>query len=197
MLETQVIAEGLISMKRLFSQISPVAMRHAQSGEDQNPRRHFERGFTIIELVVIMAIIAILLTVASLNMTGWRANMYLKTAAREMVSSFHLARTEAAKRNATASIQLTKGGLGVGKCEVIISGQTIKEVAMPPSVQITALEQPVGTVVGGPVATYQVNNRGFPVSPPGPGKLTLNNGTRNYDVELKPAGGVTLTGPYK
>ncbi len=64
---------------------------------------------------------------------------------------------------------------------------------MPPEVQVTALEQPIGTVVAGANATYQVNNRGFPLTGAA-GKVTLSNGTRNYDVELKPAGGITLTG---
>jgi prepilin-type N-terminal cleavage/methylation domain-containing protein len=189
----KVIAKGFQTMTLLSQEFFSVTKLCIASRRDQRMYLHSEHGFTIIELIVIMALIGIMLAVASLNMTGWRANMYLKTTAREVVSSFQLARVEAAKRNATASIQLTKGGAGVGKCEVVISGQTIKEVDMPPSVQVTALEQPVGTVVAGSNATYQVNNRGFPVG--AAGKITLSNGTRNYDVELKPAGGVTLTGP--
>jgi len=143
---------------------------------------HHSRGFTIIELIVIMAIIAILATVATLRLPGWRDNMTLRTTARDVVSYFQFAKVEAAKRNATASIQLTEGGQSVGKCEVIISGQTLREMTMPPKVTLT----PPTT----PVTTFQINTRGIPVG--GGGTVTLTNGDRTYSVVLSAAGAVSL-----
>jgi prepilin-type N-terminal cleavage/methylation domain-containing protein len=159
------------------------------------PCRFSHQGFTFLELVIILAIIGLFAAITALGIPEWRANISLKTTAREVISSFQFARVEAAKRNATASIQLTKGGLGVGKCQVIIGGQTIRELAVPPRVEVTKLEQPVGTTIMAPDATYQLGNRGFP--PVGSaGKITLSNGKRSYDIELKPAGGISLSGPY-
>jgi len=143
---------------------------------------HHSRGFTIIELIVIMAIIAILATVATLSLPGWRDNMTLKATARDVVSYFQLAKIEAAKRNATASIEFTEGGQGVGKCEIIISGQTVKAMTMPPKVTLT----PPTT----PVTSFQINTRGIPVG--GGGTVTLTNGARTYSVVLSAAGAVSL-----
>ena len=143
------------------------------------------RGFTFIELIVILAVIAILATVATLSIPKWRDNMYLKTAARDVVSFFQFAKVEAAKRNATASIELTAGGQGVGRCKVIIGSQTLREMTMPPKVTLT----PPTT----PVTTFQVNTRGIPVG--GGGTVSLTNGPRTYNVVLSAAGAVSLNGP--
>ena len=112
-------------------------------------------------------------------------NMYLKTAARDVVSFFQFAKVEAAKRNATASIELTAGGQGVGRCKVIIGSQTLREMTMPPKVTLT----PPTT----PVTTFQVNTRGIPVG--GGGTVSLTNGPRTYNVVLSAAGAVSLNGP--
>ncbi|NIU09110.1 MAG: hypothetical protein GWN81_09730, partial [Phycisphaerae bacterium] len=43
---------------------------------------HSVRGFTVIELIVIIAIVAVLAIITALNLSDWKANVYLKTAAR-------------------------------------------------------------------------------------------------------------------
>ena len=111
--------------------------------------------------------------------------MTLRAAARDVVTHFQFAKVEAAKRNATASIELTEGGQGVGKCKVIISGQTLKEVTMPPKVTLT----PPTT----PTTTFQINTRGIPIG--GGGTVSLTNGPRTYNVVLSAAGAVSLNGP--
>jgi type II secretory pathway pseudopilin PulG len=143
------------------------------------------QGFTVIELVVIIAIVSTLTAVAILNIPEWRANTKLKTTARDVVSSFQFARVEAAKRSSTASIELTQGGQGIGKCEVLISGQSLREMTMPPKVTLT----PPTT----PVTTFQINNRGIPIG--GGGTVSLTNGDRTYNVTLSAAGAISLSGP--
>ena len=144
-----------------------------------------QQGFSFLELMVIIAIIALLSALAAFSIPEWRANITLKTAARDVVSSFQFARVEAAKRNATASVQLTEGGQGVGKCEVIINGQILREMTMPPRVTLT----PPTT----PITTFQISNRGFLVG--AGGTVVLTNGDRTYNVVLSPAGSISLNGP--
>ena len=173
-------------MKRLSSPVFSVAKSPIGPGTEPGLHRRLEHGFTLLELIIIVVIISGLTALTILGLPGWRANITPKTAARDMVSSFQFARVEAAKRNATASVQLTEGGQGVGKCEVIINGQTIREMTMPPRVTLT----PPTT----PITTFEISNRGFPVG--AGGTVVLTNGDRTYNVVLSPAGAISLNGPF-
>ncbi len=173
-------------MKRLSSPVFSVAKSPIGPGTEQGLHRRLEHGFTLLELIVIVAIIGGLTALTVLGIPGWRANIALKTTARDVVSSFQFARVEAAKRNLTASVQFTEGGQGVGKCKVIINGQTMREMTMPPRVTLT----PPTT----PITTFQISNRGFPVG--AGGTVVLTNGDRTYNVVLSPAGAISLNGPF-
>jgi prepilin-type N-terminal cleavage/methylation domain-containing protein len=150
------------------------------------PCRFSQQGFTFLELVVILAIIGLMAAIAAFGIPEWRANITLRTTARDVISSFQFARVEAAKRNATASIQLTEGGQGVGKCQVVIGGQTLREMTMPPRMILT----PPTT----PVTTFQFNTRGIPIG--GGGTVAITNGARTYNIILSPAGAISLNGPF-
>jgi type IV fimbrial biogenesis protein FimT len=61
-------------------------------------------GFTQVELVVTLAIIAVAAAFTIPNMPEWRANARLNGAARYLVTNFRLAKMEAAKRNGFCSV---------------------------------------------------------------------------------------------
>lgn len=56
------------------------------------------RGFTVLELMVTLAVAAILFSVAVPNMQAFARNNRLTAAANDLLRSFHVARTEAIKR---------------------------------------------------------------------------------------------------
>lgn len=64
------------------------------------------RGFTLVEMMVAVAIVAILLAVAVPGFQGWIRNAEIRTAAESLQAGLNLARTEALRRNARVSLWL-------------------------------------------------------------------------------------------
>lgn len=65
------------------------------------------RGFTLIELMVGLAISAILLMIAAPNMNLWLQNGQIRNVAEAMQNGLQLARAEAVRRNTRVRFQLT------------------------------------------------------------------------------------------
>ena len=156
------------------------------------------QGFTLVELIVIIAVLGLLTTIATLSFPKWQTNIRLKATARDVVSNFQFARVEAAKRNSEILVQVTVGGAGVGDCTVFIDngqgggnlgdnipngGEAIRVLDLPVKVSISSTT----------ISPYVFNTRGIPEDG---GTVQLTNGDRTYDVELKPAGAISLNGPF-
>ncbi len=67
-------------------------------------------GFTLVELMVTLAVLTVVLTVAVPSMAEFTANNQLATAKSAFASAVALARTEAAKRGRTVIVQSAAGG---------------------------------------------------------------------------------------
>lgn len=61
-------------------------------------------GFTLIELITTVAILAVLVAVVTPGMTAFRDSQIVKTPASDLYSSLVLARSEAIKRNAAVDL---------------------------------------------------------------------------------------------
>jgi type IV fimbrial biogenesis protein FimT len=67
----------------------------------------FSRGFTLIELMIGVALMAILISMAVPNFSLWIRNMGIRTAAESILSGLQLARAEALTGNTIVRFQLT------------------------------------------------------------------------------------------
>jgi len=72
--------------------------------------RPFGRGFTLVELMVTIAVMVVVLAVATPSMNQLAANNQVAGAKSAFASTIALARTEAARRGQTVMIQAESGG---------------------------------------------------------------------------------------
>lgn len=73
-----------------------------------------QRGFTLMELIITVAIAAIVLAVGVPSFQGMMRNNRAATQANEMIAALNLARSEAAKRGSRVSLCPSSSGTGCG-----------------------------------------------------------------------------------
>jgi type IV fimbrial biogenesis protein FimT len=124
-------------------------------------RRLTVAGFTLIELMVTIAVLAVLLTVAAPSFNSQVANYRTRTGAEGIVNGLQLARSEAIRRNTDVSFTLNSG---TGWTVAVVSPASTIQVR-PASeagtnLQISSLNDqatlsftPMGTVFGYSVST--------------------------------------------
>lgn len=69
--------------------------------------KHLQRGMSLVEVAIGLAIIGILLAMAAPSYSTWIQNTKIRTTAEAMLNGLQLARTEAVRRNAQIRFQLT------------------------------------------------------------------------------------------
>lgn len=69
--------------------------------------KHVGRGFSLVELVVTLAIMGILLALAMPSYRAWIVNVKIRSTAESIQSGLQLARAEAVRRNTAVMFQLT------------------------------------------------------------------------------------------
>lgn len=119
-------------------------VRKSLNGRDYS-RWFFGRGFTLVELMVVIAIVAILASLAAPAMSNFILNGKAKQAASDIWASMSLARSESLKRNANVSVEPIDSNWINGW--QVKSGTTIITVHEALSSQLDALT--VGTVTYG------------------------------------------------
>ena len=69
----------------------------------------FQRGFTIIEIIVVVAIMGVLLTIAAPSFVSFTASQKVKTASFDLYAAMMYARSEAIKRKVNVTVAAAGG----------------------------------------------------------------------------------------
>lgn len=156
------------------------------------------QGFTLVELMVVIALIGIMATLAIPSFISWVPNYRLKGATQLLYSSFQKARLEAVKRNTNVGISFstangtyqvfvddgTGGGIS-GNATRDGSESILSQNSLPASCSFIAPSTFVGNITG-------YNSRALPLGNR-TGTIQLrNNLTRQYRLSLSNAGHVKL-----
>lgn len=152
------------------------------------------RGFTLIELIVAIAVAAILLTVAVPSLTNLIRNNRVTGQANELVAIINFARNEAIRRNDSIDVDLTAGGSG-WSAEVRSPGGEDDSVECTEGVLRCANYNDVALKTGSPSFTF--NNRGY-LSDFAGGVVTIvlehvdcSNERQHREIEIRPTGQVS------
>ncbi len=70
-------------------------------------KKRDESGFALMEIIVVLAILGILATIAVPTFLTWRPNLLLKRTARDLYSNIQKTKLEAVKRNVCTGMQFT------------------------------------------------------------------------------------------
>jgi type IV fimbrial biogenesis protein FimT len=85
-----------------------------------------QRAFTLVELLVTIAVVAVALTLAAPQAAGMIANHKVKNVAQDVLDALHLARAEAVRRNAPVRFALLDAGWTVTQ---VASGDVLRSSA--------------------------------------------------------------------
>ena len=143
------------------------------------------KGFTLTEVVVTLAILSIMATIAIPSYISWLPKHRLQTSVRQIYDDLNLAKMEAVRRNTDVFVQFSRANdtysviLDSNNSGAVDGGDTTlkNNIALEDGVNINS------TSLGGDTVGF--NNRGMTVGgAAGTGAVNLTNPTGNGGVQV-------------
>ena len=160
-------------------------------------------GFTIIEVLIVVAIMSALLALAAPSYREWIENTKIRTAAESVQGGLNIARAEAVRRNASVELQLAAGtGSGWTVACTTVSATCPAVIQERRASEGSSSETSVTSASG---RTFRFNNLGRMILPvPGAGtSIDINVDstslaaakTRDLRIVVDVGGGVRMCDP--
>lgn len=122
-------------------------------------------GFTLVELMITVAVLAVGLALAAPNLTSLIANYRLHSAAEGVINGLNYARAEAVRRNSPVSFTLDAGGSGWAVAQVApattlqarANGESARITTASTTASLAVIFTPTGFVDTTGVRLSQIN----------------------------------------
>lgn len=95
------------------------------------------RGFTLLEVLVVIAVLGILLTIGVITITSWRNSSLINQAATDLAQALGRERTEAKRLNESRKVILTSTGLTVTRYSATGTASAGRTVVLPNAVTLS------------------------------------------------------------
>ena len=155
-----------------------------------------QRGFTLVEVMIVVAIVGILAAVATPMITASLPRYRLRAEARELVINFKKAKMEAVKRNRDVVIVFSGVGTQNGSYQVYVNVDRITPRAFNPPIDIQLVNQQLRQNVQLLSTTFNpagYSPRGLPLGAANQNvKLQTSDGSRSYTLSVSSAGNMRL-----
>lgn len=147
-------------------------------------------GFTLVEIIVTIAIFSILAAIAIPSFSRWLPNYHLKTAARDVFSNMQLAKLEAIKRGGDCTITMNTGSnkYGIDMNDDGAADKTITLADYGSGITFDSSYTTDDTITFSPrgMATFSSgSNKGYAY-------LTNSRSTAIYKVEISSVGSLSI-----